>query len=241
MFKPLEREETLAARVTEQLEAFLAERHLLHGARIPAERDLASQFGVSRTVVREAVRAMVAKGLLEVKPGSGTHVSTPSAERVTETMSWFLRGNNAEIDLSKVSEVRRLLEVEIAGLAAERRTDLDLLELTRILHDTTGVTRDRERFVEWDMAFHSALAAATQNELFCILLDSVVSTLRKVREYGFNVPGTPDRAKGFHALILAKVREGNPAAARLAMRDHMAEAERTMRQGMERAAKAKKQ
>jgi GntR family transcriptional regulator, transcriptional repressor for pyruvate dehydrogenase complex len=240
MFKALEREETLAARVTEQLEAFLTESHVLPGERISAERVLAEQFKVSRTVVREAVRSLVAKGLLEVKPGSGTHVSTPSAERVTETMSWFLRGNGAEIDLRKVSEVRRLLEVEIAGLAAERRTDEDLAEMRRILDDMTGVTRDRERFVEWDMAFHSALAAATHNDLFSILLGSVVSTLRKVRELGFNVPGTPERAKSFHELILEKVREGNPTAARAAMRDHMSEAERTMQQGMERAPRARK-
>lgn len=240
MFKTLEREETLAARVTEQLEAFLAQRQLPPGERIPAERDLAAQFGVSRTVVREAVRSLVAKGLLEVKPGSGTHVSTPSAERVTETMSWYLQANNSEPDLRKISEVRRLLEVEIAGLAAERRTEEDLREMRRILDDTSGVRRDRERFVEWDISFHAALAAATHNELFSILLDSVVSTLRKVRELGFNVPNTPERAKYFHELIFERVQEGNPSAARAAMREHMTEAERTMQQGMERRARQDK-
>jgi GntR family transcriptional regulator, transcriptional repressor for pyruvate dehydrogenase complex len=240
MFKALEREETLTTRVTEQLEAFLAEDARPAGSRIPAERDLASQFGVSRTVVREAVRSLVAKGLLEVKPGSGTHISSPSAQRVTETMTWFLRANNADFDLRKVSEVRRLLEVEIAGLAAERRTDEDLAEMDRILADTAGITRDRERFVQWDMAFHSALAAATHNELFPILLNSVVSVLRKVRELGFNVPQTPERARRFHVLILDKVREANPAAARAAMRDHMDEAERTMQQGLERACPPKR-
>lgn len=240
MFKALQREETLAARVTEQLEAFLAERRLAPGERIPAERDLAAQFGVSRTVVREAVRALVAKGLLEVKPGSGTLVSTPTAASVTETMSWFLQASHSELDLHKVTEVRRLLEVEIAGLAAERRSERDLEAMERILEDTAGIAKSRERFVEWDMAFHSALAAATQNELFSILLDSVVSTLRKVRELGFNVPGTPERARNFHLLILEKVREGNAGAARAAMREHMAEAERTLQQAAERAAKGRK-
>lgn len=240
MFKALQREETLSAQVTEQLEAFLAQRQLAPGMRIPAERELATQFGVSRTVVREAVRALVAKGLLEVKPGSGTLVSTPTAAAVTETMSWFLRPSNSDVDLQKVTEVRRLLEVEIAGLAAERRTESDLESMERIVNDTEGIARSRERFVEWDMAFHSALAAATQNELFLILLDSVVSTLRKVRELGFNVPGTPERARNFHLRILDKVRKGDAEGARAAMLEHMSEAERTMQQGVERSNKGKK-
>src|SRR5262245_18269788 len=82
MFQTIVREETLATRVTGQVESLIIESRLQPGVQLPAERQLASQFGVSRTVIREAVRSLVAKGLLDVKPGSGTVVSTPSARSV---------------------------------------------------------------------------------------------------------------------------------------------------------------
>jgi len=234
MFQTLEREETLSARVTERLEALIVARELRPGARLPAERELAAQFGVSRTVVREAVRALAAKGMLAVRPGSGTLVRSPSALDVTRSMALYLRGAEEEFDQRKVSEVRRLLEVEIAGLAAERRTEADLAGMEALLEDTKGIERDRERFVAWDMAFHAALAAATKNEMFSILLDSVVSTMRRVREYGFNVPSTPERARQYHRRILQRVKQGNREAARAEMDAHLREAERTMQEGMER-------
>src|SRR5689334_10607565 len=100
LFKLVQREETLASRVTGQLETLIVQRHLQPGDRLPAERDLAQQFGVSRTVVREAVRALVAKSLLEVQPGSGTHIRSPSAQSVSQSMALFLRGGQPAVDYS---------------------------------------------------------------------------------------------------------------------------------------------
>jgi GntR family transcriptional repressor for pyruvate dehydrogenase complex len=240
VFKAIEREETLAARVTDRLERLIVRSALRPGSRLPAERELAERFRVSRTVIREAVRSLAARGMITVKAGSGMLVQTPSAECVSETMALCLRGTETDLDHGKVSEVRRLLEVEIAGLAAERRTESDLEAMARLLANDVGLAKNREKFVRWDMAFHSALAAATQNGLFPILLGSVVSTMRKVREYGFNVPTTPQRAVHFHRLIFEKVREGNRNAARQAMEEHLAEAERTMQEGMTRARRVKR-
>lgn len=239
-FKAIEREETLAARVTDRLEQMILRSALPPGSRLPAERELAERFRVSRTVIREAVRSLAARGMVAVKAGSGTRVQTPSAESVSETMALCLRSSQGDLDHRKVSEVRRLFEVEIAGLAAERRTDADLEAMARILADETDLAKSRERFVRWDIAFHSALATATHNELFPILLQSVVSTMRKVREYGFNVPSTPQRAVYFHRRIFQKVKEGNPAAARQAMEEHLSEAEKTMQEGMNRSKRPRK-
>jgi len=178
---------------------------------------------------------------LDVKPGSGTVVRTPSVESVTQSMTLFLRGDQPELDHRKVMEVRRLLEVEIAGLAAERRTPDDLVRLETIVEDQTGIREDRERFVAWDIGFHAALAAATHNELFSLLLGSVVTTMRKVREIGFDVPTTPGNALKFHRAILAQVKAGSRAGARRAMQAHLAEAEQTMTNALEaRATKGKK-
>lgn len=235
MFKLIEREDTLASRVTEQVEVLILERSLKPGTRLPAERELANQFGVSRTVIREAVRALVAKGMLEVRQGSGMVVSTPTAQNVAQSMSLLLRGTGDGLEMQKVMEVRRLLEVEIAGVAAERRTAKDLETMKKILDENEGVFLERERFVAWDIAFHSALAAATHNELFSILLDSIAATMKKVRELGFNVARTPERALKYHRLILEKVGAGDADGARRAMEEHMSEAERTLAEGMRKA------
>jgi DNA-binding FadR family transcriptional regulator len=91
---------------------------------------------------------------------------------------------------------------------------------------------DRNRFAQNDVAFHSALAAATHNQLFSILLDSVVDIMLKVRQMGFEVPGSPSNALKFHRAIYEQVRAGDPGGAREAMRVHLIDSEEVMRQAL---------
>jgi GntR family transcriptional regulator, transcriptional repressor for pyruvate dehydrogenase complex len=228
MFKAIEREETLTCRVTEEVERLILDDLLRPGDKLPAERDLALRFQVSRTVIREAIRSLAARGLVEVRQGKGTTVSAPSVESLSQPLALLLRTNQRDLDHKKVLEVRRVLEIEIAGIAAERRTSSDLDLLEHILEDRSGTKFSREEFVEWDVEFHSALARATQNELFSLLLGSVATVMRRVREIGFDVPGTPERAYAFHRRILDQVTAGHAARARRAMQEHLAESEETI-------------
>src|SRR5215212_10173666 len=127
LFDQVAREPRLSDKVAEMMLETILSNRLNVGDRLPSERELGEQFGVSRTVVREAVRALVAKGVIEVRSGSGLRVAAVDADSVRESMSLFLRGG--AIDFDKVNEVRSLLEVHIAGLAAERRTEDDLVGL----------------------------------------------------------------------------------------------------------------
>ena len=228
----LEREPKLADRVTQQLQALVLSHHLKPGDRLPSERDLGDRFGVSRTVIREAVRALVAKGLLEVRPGSGTVVRDLTAAAAAESMSLILRLHSAKLDYTKVVEVRRLLEVEIAGLAAERRTERNLEDIETILREAESQLEDPETFIQTDIEFHAALAEATQNELFAVLLDSISDIMVEVRMLGLKVPGTPRRAVVYHRSIFDCIKVGDAAGAREAMRRHMEEARDTMRQAV---------
>lgn len=238
MFSIIEREETLTNRVTGEVQKLILNDLLRPGDRLPAERDLAIKFQVSRTVVREAIRSLAAQGLVDVQQGRGTVVCVPSVASLTPPMTLLLKGNK-DLDHAKVIEVRRVLEIEIAGIAAERRTSKDLEAMEQILENRHETRANREAFVEWDMAFHAALAKATGNELFSLLLDSVAAVMRKVREVGFDVPGTPERAYRYHRLILDEVAAGDPAKAREAMIKHLAESEQTMAKALKReAAKA---
>jgi GntR family transcriptional regulator, transcriptional repressor for pyruvate dehydrogenase complex len=229
----LEREPKLADRVTQQLQGLVVNGQFSPGDRLPSERELGDRFGVSRTVVREAVRALVAKGLLEVRPGSGTVIRALTTESAVESMSLLLRQRSRRLDYAQVVEVRRLLEVEIAGLAAERRSDSDIETMEEVLRQAKERLDDPDNFINTDIAFHAALAQATQNELFVVLLDSIADVMVEVRRLGLGVPGTPARALGYHRSILACVRVGDVEGARQAMYRHMDEARDTMRQAVD--------
>jgi len=231
LFQTVPRELTLSNRVTGEIEALIVQNRLQPGDRLLAERELARQFGVSRTVIREAVRALTAKGLLEVHPGSGTIVRAPTAQNVSQSMTLYLRGSQSQHDFGKVLEVRSLLEVEIAGFAAERRTADDIDRMIATLQRIDQVVT-REAFVSWDMEFHLLLAQATHNELFTLLLDSVTEAMRQLRELAFDITGAPTRAYKYHHAILEQVKIGDRKGARQAMREHLAEAEVSLKQAM---------
>ncbi len=231
LFQTVARELTLSDRVTDEIEALIVQSRLQIGDKLPAERELAKQFGVSRTVVREAVRALVAKGMLEVRMGSGTIVCAPSAASVSQSMALYLRGNQRQFDFAHVMEVRSLFEVEIAGLAAERHTADDIQKMSVILKQAVEIDT-REKFIQWDMDFHLLLAHATHNDLFPLLLDSVAEVMRTTRAMAFDIPGAPARSYKYHSAILEQVEKGDRQAARRAMREHLAEAEATLKQAM---------
>lgn len=225
----LTREATLAYRVEHELERLIVESHLEEGDRLPSERELSAQFGVSRTVVREAIRALAAKRLVEVGVGRGTVVRAPSAESAALSMKLLLRMQAGGADLDKVIEVRRVLEVEIAGLAAARRTDHDLRELDSVLDRADRHRNDPDAFIKEDVGFHARLAEATHNELFVMLLASLAGVMTEVRILGLRTSGTASRALKHHRHILDAVRAADPTAARAAMGAHMDEATDTLR------------
>ena len=190
LFEAVERESTLAQRVGQKIQQVIVQNRLRPGDRLPSERDLAERFGVSRTVIREAVRSLMAKGILEVRAGSGTIVRAPSTSFLSDYLELYLSMRSGKFDYRKVVEVRRLLEVEIAGLAAERRDEEDLRTLERILAQAEEHLDDPDAFVELDVQFHSALAQATHNELFLVLLESIAGVMVQVRLLGLRVPGS---------------------------------------------------
>jgi GntR family transcriptional repressor for pyruvate dehydrogenase complex len=239
MFTTLSREPNLTSRVTSELEALIVENRLQPGDRLPSVADLAAQYGVSRTVIREAIGALAGKGLLEVQHGSGTVVSRPTASAVTQSMTLYLRAGQPQYDYTKVSQVRRVLEVEIAGLAAEQRTAEDLAAMEKLLHEMaemvsgqSEIQAKREHFVRNDVEFHTALANASHNELFPLILNSIADIMLAVRQLGFDVPGSPAHALAAHWGIFEQVKAGDRTEARLAMEAHLTTSEMIVRQGL---------
>jgi GntR family transcriptional repressor for pyruvate dehydrogenase complex len=218
LFQQVPREPRLSDKVAEMMLETILSKKLEVGERLPSERELGEQFNVSRTVVREAVRALVAKGVIEVRSGSGLRVAAVDAAAVTESMSLYLRGS--PLDFERVHEVRTLLEVHIAGLAAERATDEDVAQL-RIVHERMqGEAGEVEDAARDDLEFHRVIARATQNDLYLLLMDSIGAALIDIRRENLG-SGSMPTTLGQHEAVLERIAAHDAAGARKAMSAHL--------------------
>ena len=218
LFEQVGREPRLSDKVADVMLQTILSRRLQVGDRLPSERELGEQFGVSRTVVREAVRALVAKGVIEVRSGSGLRVAAVDAAAVTESMSLFLRGRT--LDFEKVHEVRALLEVHIAGLAAERATEGDITRLREVHERMEREAGDVESAARDDLELHRAIARGTQNDLYLLLMDSIGSTLIEIRRENL-ASGSAPMTLEQHGRVLDRIAARDSAGARAAMAAHL--------------------
>jgi GntR family transcriptional regulator, transcriptional repressor for pyruvate dehydrogenase complex len=218
LFGRVAREPRLSDKVAELMRETILNRQLEPGTPLPSERELGEQFGVSRTVIREAVRALAAKGIVEVRTGSGLRVATVDESTALESLTWYIRGG--QIEYPKVHEVRSTIEVEMAGLAAERRTAEQLQALKKAHAHFKSVVDDVEQATLADVEFHNVIAKATQNDLFSVLLVSIGEALIEVRHETLAV-GSGKKTIAAHGRILARIEDRDPEGAREAMRDHL--------------------
>jgi GntR family transcriptional repressor for pyruvate dehydrogenase complex len=218
LFEQVAREPRLSDKVAEMMLETILSNRLQVGDRLPSERELGEQFGVSRTVVREAVRALVAKGVIEVRSGSGLRVAEVDAAQVSESMSLYVRGSR--VDFEQVHEVRALLEVQIAGLAAVRATEEEISNLREVNERMKSTAGDFEAAARADLEFHRLIASATRNELYLLLMDSIGTSLIDIRRANLGSGSAPDTLAQ-HQAILDAIDARDPERARAAMSDHL--------------------
>ncbi len=210
----------LFEQIVQQVEASILNGQLKPGDQLPAERDLAQRFGVSRTAVREAVKTLREKGLVEAYSGRGTFVTNGTSQAIRQSLDLMIRINQQD-GSAHLAELRQVLEPEIAALAALRIEE----QLLSTMRDAVA-TMDRnlhepDAYVEADLDFHLALAEAVGNPLVLSLLDSIVGLLREQRSRIFNVEGGPERGQFHHKRILSAIDKHDPEKAREAMRAHL--------------------
>jgi GntR family transcriptional regulator, transcriptional repressor for pyruvate dehydrogenase complex len=218
LFDRVTREPRLSDKVAEMMRQKILSRQLPPGTPLPSERELGEQFGVSRTVIREAVRALAAKGIVDVRSGSGLRVASVDEATALESLSWFIRGGRLEYP--KVHEVRSTIEVEMAGLAAGRRTDEELQAMRECHARFEAVIGDVDKATEIDVEFHALIARATQNDLFSVLLGSIGEALIEVRHETL-AGGSGRETIDAHARILDRIAARDGDGARAAMRQHL--------------------
>lgn len=212
------------ARLYEQIVAQIEERilsgDLRDGDRLPTERELAEQFGVSRTAVREAINALVQRGLVEAHPGRGTFVRYGTSEAVRHSLGLMMRMGRAA-GLANLVEIREILEPEIAARAAMRATEEQIAIIREAVENMEAALDDADAFIEADDRFHLALAESTQNPLILTLLDPIVELLHEQRKRISLVEGGLKRGQYHHKRILKAIVRRDPEAARKAMHAHL--------------------
>jgi len=214
------RSSRLYEQIVQQVEDSIHKGTLKAGDQLPPERELAQQFGVSRTAVREAVKALHEKGLVEAYPGRGTFITDGTSYSMRQSLDRMVKVGQAE-GSAFLAEVRAILEPEIAALAATRADTEDLSSMREQVAVMDGACKDPEAFIEADLDFHLALAEAAGNPIILSLIDSIVGLLREQRMGIFQVEGGPERGQHHHKKILKAIELRDPTGAREAMKAHL--------------------
>jgi GntR family transcriptional repressor for pyruvate dehydrogenase complex len=208
---------------------------IAEGERLPTETELAQRFSVSRGVAREGLRSLEERGLVTVKHGSGATVRASAEWDMfnPDVIAAVLSGDRGPQLLGDYLECRRLLEIEAAGLAAERATRAQLVTLSEALEQmtaaavqTTGAPSAEDRFHDADIAFHRAVIQATGNRALGRMTEPVHRALAAARRPLARPELRLERSLPEHRRILAAIADGDAEAAREAMRDHLLTVER---------------
>jgi len=209
--------------IVRQIRLLIADGHLRSGDRLPPERDLAERFRVSRTSVREAMRALESRGLIGIRPGEGAFVREVSVEELIEPLALVMASQREAI--GELFEARRVLEPSIAALAASRATPAEIQEMERMLEEQAREVAAGKTGLTQDAAFHAAIGAASHNRAITRIVHAIMDLLTQSREESLNTPGRPTRSHEDHRRVLTAIEGRDAEDARRAMLEHLAAVE----------------
>jgi len=188
------------------------------GEIMPPEKKLCEMFGISRSIMREAVKVLAAKGLLEVKQGFGTVVCLPKDEVPEKALMTYMAAHS--VSLAQLMEVRAPIEIAIAKLAAAGRTDEHLQRMAATFETLAVEGQSLDVYTDADVAFHQSLVDAAGNHIFKIIVNSIIQFIEISRRLTIHHFGLDIVIKG-HEQIYKAVVDKNPNAAAKAMEAHM--------------------
>ncbi|GAB4255743.1 MAG: FadR/GntR family transcriptional regulator [Thermoleophilia bacterium] len=217
--------------IVERIEALIREKTLAPGDQLLPERRLAEQLGVSRAAVREALTALAARGLIEITPGGGAYVREARIESLIDPLaSVMLKERENVFDLL---EARRIVEVGVARLAAERARETDLALIQAAAVEMRDCIREGQAADEADVAFHLLIAEATHNPVLSSLMTMLSGLMREA--YGPSrrrLLDDPERCEIFvreHMELYEALRDHDPERAGCLMEEHLAVATEALR------------
>lgn len=225
MFRAVHDHASLSEKIIAQITDAVVGGQLTPGSRLPPERELAEQFGVSRTVVRDAIKTLAGRGFLQVRHGSGIFVATAEEsmagclEVLSDTL--VLQGTG----LRDLFDVRKTLEVRTAELAAKLRTP-DQVERLRTLVEEAYEHLDEPKVLsKRDAQFHVAIAEASQNLVMVRVMLTLLDLLAKSRLESLSIPGQAKQALKAHEHIIQAIEAQDVVQAKEAMLNHLNQTE----------------
>jgi GntR family transcriptional repressor for pyruvate dehydrogenase complex len=222
---------TLAQSAFQQLVSYVVKGEWKAGDRIPAERELCRQFGIARTSLREALKAMELVGMLDSRVGDGTFVC-PRSEFLARPLLWAFTGTDHE-ELRDIMEARMLLERDVAGLAAERGSDAEIARIGETVQLMAECVAAGRSTLDADMAFHLAIAAAAHNAVLQNAVQLLRNLMRRLLHLKLMIPTVPAKVLRQHEAIYTAIRNHDSEAARRAMIEHLESTVRLVSQVLE--------
>jgi GntR family transcriptional regulator, transcriptional repressor for pyruvate dehydrogenase complex len=216
----------------DKLKTMIMSGELRPGQRLPREAELASDLGLSRSSLREAVKALSLIRILDVRQGDGTYVSNLTADSLVDILGFIVEFQH-DSSVLELLEVRRILEPTACARAAEQITAPALVDLERVLHLVTAES-SVEELVQADVEFHQAIGVASGNSVLSSLIASLSGPTQRARLWrGITQEGALARTLAEHAAIFEAIRTRNPEMARLWSTIHVAGVEDWLRRTLD--------
>lgn len=220
----------LSKSVEEQIVNAIKERKLSPGQKLPTELQLCHAFGVSRTVMREALRMLSARGLISIQKGRGMFVRDYSASDMAGPISLYLSLNYDRDHVLDVVHARQVIEPSIAAMAAKNRTDADILKIRGNVEELRVLNGTYEELATLDQDFHVLVARASGNPIVPLLLEPINKMMPQIKSSVYaTIHDAKASAVEYHGKILESIVARDETAARNWMIEHLRIAEKHAR------------
>jgi GntR family transcriptional regulator, transcriptional repressor for pyruvate dehydrogenase complex len=225
MFKPIKKAkvyEEIVAKIKDMVE----KGRFKSGDQLPVERELAEVFRVSRSSVREALRSLESQGFIESRQGDGTYIASKPVESLVSPLASVI--STEKSDQMELFEMRRMIEPDLAYLAAERATEEEIDMMEKVLALQEEKLALGESGTDVDKNFHYIMARAARNKAILRITDNVMDLLAESREQYLQVEGRPQKSILRHREVLDAIRARNPVRAEACMREHLVDIETSL-------------
>ena len=231
MFKSVGKSQLLSHTVEEEIEAAIRDGRLAIGEKLPSEMELCEQFGVSRTVMREALRMLSARRLVRIEKGRGIFVAAPTVDSVSAPMALYLHMSGGSDQALDVVHARQIIEPPIAAEAARKHTAEDAERILANLDMLKACERPFEKLSKLDMEFHVLIAEATHNPMLPLLIRPIQQLMPKIKTGVYYAVGDAhEAAVEWHSAIVEAILDRDAEAAHQRMTQHLQVAEHHIQQ-----------
>jgi DNA-binding FadR family transcriptional regulator len=225
MFKPIKKAKVYEEIVT-KIKDMVEKGRFKSGDQLPVERELAEVFRVSRSSVREALRSLESQGFIESRQGDGTYIASQPVESLVSPLASVIF--TEKDDQMELFEMRRMIEPDLAYLAAERATEEEIAMMAEVLDLQEEKIARGESGTDVDKNFHYIMARATKNKVLLRITDNIIDLLAESREQYLQVEGRPQKSIMRHREVLDAIRAGDPERAEKCMLEHLMDIETSL-------------